>query len=176
MLPSRSETMTRRRSTRVDDMDGGAGEPSSSPHSPPPVRTKDAAPQTVASPLSSDFSHAFSDSTQGTDSPLKRQMSRASVASNSSATGGLLKRLQMRRSESFITKSGDFNPKKWRAGYSARLSLRELYDAVPPASRKFFAILDRELDKVDTFYQDRESEAIKRFEELSVQWKELAGE
>jgi hypothetical protein len=36
-------------------------------------------------------------------------------------------------------------------------------------------VLDRELDRVSSFYADREEDAIKRFELLSLQWKELAG-
>lgn len=40
--------------------------------------------------------------------------------------------------------------------------------------RRFFTLLDRELDKVSSFYGEREEAAIRRFEELSEQWKELA--
>lgn len=47
-------------------------------------------------------------------------------------------------------------------------------NSLGPQCRRFFTLLDRELDKVSTFYGDREEGAVKRFEELSSQWKELA--
>lgn len=37
-------------------------------------------------------------------------------------------------------------------------------------------MLDRELQKTSAFYEDREIEAVRRFEDLSIQWRELAGE
>lgn len=73
-----------------------------------------------------------------------------------------------------LTKSGDFNPKRYRPGFPTTLTLDELEARLPPQSKKFFNVLDKELDRVSGFYREREDEAIQRFEELSSQWKELA--
>lgn len=65
------------------------------------------------------------------------------------------------------------NPRHWRAGYPPTLTLDELLKILPRACRRFFTLLDRELEKVSAFYQEREDEAVKRFNDLAVQWKEL---
>ncbi|GAA5929981.1 hypothetical protein JCM3775_004478 [Rhodotorula graminis] len=64
--------------------------------------------------------------------------------------------------------------RKWREGFSGSMELDEVIDKCPLQSRRFFALLDRELERVCGFYADREAEASKRYEELSAQWRELA--
>jgi len=64
--------------------------------------------------------------------------------------------------------------RKWREGFSGNMELDEVIDKSPLQSRRFFALLDRELERVSGFYADREAEASKRYEELSAQWRELA--
>lgn len=74
----------------------------------------------------------------------------------------------------FLTKSGDFNPKRFRTGYGDNtISISELKESLLPAGRRFFTILDTELDRVASFYGEREDEAVKRFDELSLNWKQL---
>lgn len=143
------------------------------PASPKRISTAEAAvPSLVASPDASDFSHVDS------EAPLRR---RASVASGLSVTSaGLLRRIQLRRGTSGLTPAGDFNPKKWRKPFRGDMSISEILDvceSLPaPQSTKFIAMLDRELHKTSTFYEDREADAVRRFEDLSLQWRELAGE
>ena len=63
---------------------------------------------------------------------------------------------------------------------SPRLSVRsaktfdELYEHCEPDERAFFDLLDRELEKVETFYQARLQDALRRAHELRDQLRELA--
>ncbi|OXC70750.1 hypothetical protein AYX13_00732 [Cryptococcus neoformans] len=50
----------------------------------------------------------------------------------------------------------------------------ELYDRMERDEKAFFDLLQRELDKVEKFYVEREQEAIKRAHDLRVQLRELA--
>lgn len=75
--------------------------------------------------------------------------------------------------DDFITRAGDFNPKRWRAGFDAAMDLDDERRKVPEHSARFFDQLDAELDKVTEFYKAREDEAGNRFDELSAQWHEL---
>lgn len=97
----------------------------------------------------------------------------------STTSAGLLKRISVRRAASGLTPAGDFNPKKWRKPFTSNMSIAQVVDLCEslsaPHCAKWFTILDRELDRVSKFYEDREAEAVKRFAELSMQWKELAG-
>lgn len=77
------------------------------------------------------------------------------------------------RGDFSLTKSGDFNPRKFRTGY-ADDSINSLVEGLPSQSKRFFTLLENELDRVQAFYGEREGEAIKRFEELSLNWKQLA--
>lgn len=86
----------------------------------------------------------------------------------------LLRQLSVPRMDGYLTGAMDINPKKWRKGYSPNLSLPELLAILPPTCKKFFALLDRELERVEAFYKERENEAIKRFDDLQSQWKELS--
>lgn len=111
-----------------------------------------------------------SDTTQGTGQALLRESpSGISGKSDGSQT----------RTRAFARPSAptrDFNSpakRRWRTGFSPDVSLRELQDAMPKQSRRFVAMLDRELERVSSFYADREEEAVKRYEELSAQWREL---
>lgn len=74
----------------------------------------------------------------------------------------------------FLSVSNEVNPKRWREGYSPSLSLHDLLEILPPECRQFFVLLDRQLAMVSTFYQEREDDAVKRFLEISTQWRELA--
>ncbi|SCV74035.1 BQ2448_6467 [Microbotryum intermedium] len=85
----------------------------------------------------------------------------------------LLGRLPRRKSSFKLTKSGDFNPKMFRPGFSNSMSLQRLLELAPPTSKRFFGLMDDELERVSSFYANREAEAVARFEELSGQWKEL---
>ncbi|SGY45788.1 BQ5605_C001g00338 [Microbotryum silenes-dioicae] len=85
----------------------------------------------------------------------------------------LLDRLPRRTSSFKLTKAGDFNPKNFRPGFSNSMLLLRLLELAPPASKRFFGLMDDELERVSSFYADRETEAFARFEELSGQWKEL---
>ncbi|GAA5899437.1 hypothetical protein JCM6882_009116 [Rhodosporidiobolus microsporus] len=64
--------------------------------------------------------------------------------------------------------------RRWRQGLSPTMELEEIHKEIPPQCRKFFTLLDRELERVSGFYADREGEAVKRYEDLSAQWRELA--
>ncbi|GAA5959606.1 hypothetical protein JCM3765_007215 [Sporobolomyces pararoseus] len=66
------------------------------------------------------------------------------------------------------------NLRKWRFGLSPQDSLDEVLERIPPQSKKFFKLVDKELAKVESFWEDRMDQALKRYEELSEQWKELA--
>lgn len=65
--------------------------------------------------------------------------------------------------------------RKWRFGLTPQDSIEEVIDRIPPQSRKFFKLVDKELEKVGAFWDDRMEQALKRYDELSQQWKELAG-
>ncbi|KIR29217.1 hypothetical protein I309_01804 [Cryptococcus deuterogattii LA55] len=53
-------------------------------------------------------------------------------------------------------------------------TFEELYDRMEGDEKAFFDLLQRELDKVEKFYVEREQEAIKRAHDLRVQLRELA--
>ena len=53
-------------------------------------------------------------------------------------------------------------------------SFDELYKGLEPDEKSFFDFLDSELEKVESFYQAREAEAMHRGEELRAQLRELA--
>jgi hypothetical protein len=53
-------------------------------------------------------------------------------------------------------------------------TLDALYACCLPDERRFFTTLDAELEKVESFYHDRETDAIRRSEELKAQLRELA--
>lgn len=53
-------------------------------------------------------------------------------------------------------------------------TLQELYATCYTDERRFFTTLDAELEKVEAFYHDRETDAIRRSEELKAQLRELA--
>lgn len=79
-----------------------------------------------------------------------------------------------KRRSTYITPANEISPSKWRKPYSPDWPLDKLYATLPPQNRKFFVILDRELERIDHFYLDRLHDAQKRFEELQAQWLELA--
>ncbi|EIW72108.1 hypothetical protein TREMEDRAFT_70627 [Tremella mesenterica DSM 1558] len=53
-------------------------------------------------------------------------------------------------------------------------TFEELYGLLEPDEKAFFDLLDRELNKVETFYRAREGEAIRRAHDLRDQLRELA--
>jgi hypothetical protein len=70
---------------------------------------------------------------------------------------------------------GSINPRRLGVP-SARFpdSLQELYDMASPEELRFLQTLDNELEKVESFYHDRESDALKHSNELKRQLDELA--
>lgn len=75
----------------------------------------------------------------------------------------------------YLTKAGDFNPKKFRNGFtdSSSTTISDFKASLSPQCKRFFDILDKELDRVADFYAEREEEAVKRFQELELNWKQL---
>lgn len=53
------------------------------------------------------------------------------------------------------------------------MTLAELFVVLTPLERQFFTLLDAELEKVDTFYKERETEALARVRILKEQLREL---
>ncbi|BEI88828.1 uncharacterized protein CcaverHIS019_0201900 [Cutaneotrichosporon cavernicola] len=53
-------------------------------------------------------------------------------------------------------------------------TFEELYDTLEPDEKAFFDLLDQQLEKVEDFYSARETEATRRFHQLSDQLTELA--
>lgn len=78
-----------------------------------------------------------------------------------------------RRRRGTLTLSGDFNPRRWRRGFDNDMKLREVLERCPPQSKRFFHLLDRELDRVCSFYAEREDEYQRRFDELRLNWQQL---
>lgn len=64
------------------------------------------------------------------------------------------------------------NTARWR--YSPDTPLTELIPMMTSSERKFFDVLDSELDKVQAFYEERESEALQRYKILREQLEQLA--
>ncbi|GAA6021422.1 hypothetical protein JCM10207_004728 [Rhodosporidiobolus poonsookiae] len=163
------------------------GDTSSEP--PSPTRGKSTRPSTpsrlpdlVTSPLSSpglselSSSHGHSDQTQGTSKGLVRLASRAS--SHRSQPGASP---QTSRATRNLTRHDSQNGRfprgpnrRWRPGLSPSMELTEVVEQIPPQCQKFFKRLDKELERVTGFYADREQEAVRRYEDLSAQWAELA--
>ncbi|KAI5475192.1 SPX and EXS domain containing protein [Pseudohyphozyma bogoriensis] len=170
----------------ADDEDEDDGEPEvEADDVKPTTRPLSPAAKRVASDshiLSEDSSGGVSEvptaTTQQSQKPFFRRDSYASTTTQRSATEQpptSARPTSRRRDASFaITAAGELNPKRWREGYPPTMSLPELYDKLPKANRKFFTVLDRELDRVSSFYQEREDDAVKRFQDLSSQWRELA--
>ncbi|GAA5941117.1 hypothetical protein JCM1841_003062 [Sporobolomyces salmonicolor] len=170
--------------TVADVVDEGAKESEARPRGDagrPPTLPEQAGSRfsPVSSPLASpgvshtsDFSREHSDETHHTDTRLVPTRSNAS---------GQSRRPSSRHSSTDLFKAGDrFKPaaqqnlKRWRPGFSPDIDLAEITQRLPHQCRRFFTLLDRELEKVEGFYADREGEMLKRFEELSAQWQELA--
>lgn len=53
-------------------------------------------------------------------------------------------------------------------------TFEELYKSLEPDEKKFFDLLDEQLDKVETFYSNRETEAMGQYRNLRGQLQELA--
>lgn len=53
-------------------------------------------------------------------------------------------------------------------------TFEELYDSLAPDEQAFFDFLDKELQKVESFYLARQADALRRGEELRAQLRELA--
>ncbi|KAJ9116645.1 hypothetical protein QFC20_000578 [Naganishia adeliensis] len=69
-----------------------------------------------------------------------------------------------------------FRPSSSAAGMAPRYpeTLDQLYSMCYADERRFFTTLDAELEKVESFYHDRESDAIRRSHQLKAQLRELA--
>ena len=72
------------------------------------------------------------------------------------------------------------SPRTNRSAQTARSAsvtaqtMEELYDGLEQDEQAFFDLLQRELEKVESFYRARETDAIRRSNELKAQLKELA--
>lgn len=103
--------------------------------------------QAARKPATSPQGDRHTDLSHGSTSPIKRLSSQRT-------------RLDQRR--------------RWREGFSPNMDLPELFEHMTPQCRRFFTLLDRELERVTGFYADREEEAVRRFQQLRAQWDELA--
>ncbi|GAA5999027.1 Syg1p [Rhodotorula paludigena] len=103
--------------------------------------------QAARKPATSPQGDRHTDLSHGSTSPIKRLSSQPT-------------RLDQRR--------------RWREGFSPNMDLPELFEHMTPQCRRFFTLLDRELERVTGFYADREEEAVRRFQQLRAQWDELA--
>ncbi|BGP39991.1 Xenotropic and polytropic retrovirus receptor 1 [Rhodotorula kratochvilovae] len=159
--------------------------PPSTPTAAPPATSPIHSPGLSA--LSSSFGEPNSDDTHNSRRPLTRldgrrspaQDGRKSPAQDEQSNGhahGLphpFTRKDSKARDTLAGRPGD-SRRKWREGFSASMELDEVVEKCPPQCRRFFTMLDRELERVSGFYADREEEAAKRYEELSAQWRELA--
>jgi len=57
--------------------------------------------------------------------------------------------------------------------HSQYMPLHSLLPTLPPLHIAFFTYLDKQLEKIDTFYSEREKEAQARSKELEIQLREL---
>ncbi|GAA6058085.1 hypothetical protein JCM3770_001104 [Rhodotorula araucariae] len=134
-------------------------------------------PSPGLSALSSSFGEPNSDDTHYSNKPLTRADGRKSPELDTHANGHGLPHPSTRKDskarDTFSGRPAD-SRRKWREGFSGNMELDEVVEKCPPQCRRFFAVLDRELERVSGFYADREEEAAKRYEELSAQWRELA--
>lgn len=115
--------------------------------------------------------HAHYDSDASANSSQPLQPPNASSTPNTPRSRPLP---PQRRRSTYIVPANEVNPTRWRKPYSPEWPLDKLYATLPPQNRRFFVILDRELDRIDGFYGDRLRDAEKRFGELEAQWLELA--
>lgn len=122
--------------------------------------------------LSSSSHEHVSDTTQNTGRSLVSRQE--SSKSGDSPELPLTHRLTRRLSEPKGAWSIRGQDGRWRQGLRSNMDLSEVYERIPPQCRRFFTLLDRELERVTAFYADRETEATKRFDQLDAQWKELA--
>ncbi|GAA5838875.1 hypothetical protein JCM11251_003725 [Rhodosporidiobolus azoricus] len=124
-------------------------------------------------PASPGISHASPDHSDETGGTSRRLVRPASGASSRRSAPLPPPRPNLSRGVSQPKEMLKGPNRRWRHGLSPSMELEEIYKQVPPQCRKFFTLLDRELDRVSGFYADREGEAVKRYEELSAQWREL---
>ncbi|KAK4056864.1 Xenotropic and polytropic retrovirus receptor 1 [Microbotryomycetes sp. JL221] len=138
----------------------------------------------VGSPTESDGSNAIDAPTDRIvrETVSRRRDSTASLRSHqshqSTSSVGLIRRLKPTRNKSSagltgLTPAGDFNPRKWRKPFSNAMSLEKVYELCPSTSKRFIDTIEGELARVAQFYESREADAVRRFEELSAQWQEL---
>ncbi|BGP16090.1 hypothetical protein JCM10213_007531 [Rhodosporidiobolus nylandii] len=151
-----------------EDDEGGAAKKDGRP--PLPGSLSSHQPSSEAPPASrrlsrvSSASHDHSDGTGTSSRPLVRGGSQHSGHS-----------LRLLRKPSDPKKDSARGPnRRWRDGLSPSMDLAEICERIPPQCRKFFTMLDKELERVSGFYSDREAEAVERYQQLSAQWKELA--
>jgi hypothetical protein len=102
--------------------------------------------------------------TQDTNSPLD--------TTPRTPTAGFIRHLSFRR-PTLALSSPSSKSNKWRGGFPATLTREQLEIQLPDSCKRFFVILDRELERVQGFYGEREENAVKQFQELSSQWMEL---
>lgn len=127
--------------------------------------------------LSSSSHEHVSDTTQNTDRPLvtRKESSKSGISlKQQTSEQPLTQRLSRRFSTSKPAQGSRGQDGRWREGLRSNMELSEVYERIAPQCRRFFTLLDRELERVTSFYADRETEATKRFEQLDAQWKELA--
>lgn len=153
------------------------GAPAKSPTPAPPATSP--LPSPGFSVMSSSAGDPNSDDTNNSRKPINRldsQVSRKSPEREERSSGlphPFTRKPSLAR-DAIAGRPAD-SRRKWREGFSGNMELDEVVEKCPTQCRRFFALLDRELERVSGFYADREAEASKRYEELSAQWRELAG-
>jgi hypothetical protein len=163
--------------------DQGRRNRSSRPASPLSPTSARSVRSVVESPLASpglddvlsNSSREHSDATHATDAPLVRAQSRASSHRSHQQPPQSPRPVQNLATHTSHRNNRPRVPsRRWRDGLSPSMELEEIYEKIPPQCRRFFTLLDKELERVTSFYADREAEAVERYEQLSYQWKELA--
>ncbi|GAA6010693.1 hypothetical protein JCM11491_002899 [Sporobolomyces phaffii] len=149
-------------------------------HSPPPAATDDdqdsvlkrpSTPRRLSGLSASSREHSDETTKSGTNLVQKPSIDRKASKPRLPRPNGDLYKPGMER-----MRSHEETPtlRKWRFGLTQKDTLEQVIDRIPPQSKKFFKLADKELAKVESFWEDRMEQAKARFEELGQQWQELS--
>lgn len=109
---------------------------------------------------------------QGTEKDTVRRPSLSPQQPTDTTVKSLTRGRMTFRRQSTLGLFDENKRKRWI--YSPDIPFPDLLNLLPPACRKFFTRLDREIDRVEEFYGAREADALRRYAQLAAQWKELA--